>query len=129
MFSWAQMWLFNILIPTIILILFTTWVNRWILFSSNARQPWVGKKLWEFFKKSKFLPEECTYLLQICLLKSELHTDQTGILLSIDCLFFFKQDDKTKDKFWSAWSRFMSQAVRNVSFTIIIFLTSSTTRM
>ena len=99
MFSWAQMWLFNILIPTIILILFTTWVNRWILFSSNARQPWAGKKLWEFFKKSKFLPEECTYLSQICLLKSELHTGQTGILLSTDCLFFFHKMTKQKTNF------------------------------
>ena len=38
------------------------------------------------------------------LLKSELRTCQTGILLSIDCLFFFEQDDRTKDKFRSAWS-------------------------
>ena len=128
MFSWAQMWLFNILIPTIMLILFTTWVNRWILFSSNVKQPWAGKKLWEFFKKSKFLPEECTYLSQICLLKSELHTGQTGIMLSIDCLFFLTRWQNNR-QILECMVMFMSQAVRNVSFTIIIFLTSSTTRM
>ena len=41
----------------------------WILFSLNVRQPWEEKKLWEFFKKSKFLPEKCTYLSQICFIK------------------------------------------------------------
>lgn len=41
----------------------------WILFCSNVRQPCTEKKLWEFFKKSKFFPEKCTYLSQICFIK------------------------------------------------------------
>lgn len=41
----------------------------WILFCSNVRQPCAEKKLWEFFKKSKFFPEKCTYLSQICFIK------------------------------------------------------------
>lgn len=63
------------------------------------------KKLWEFFKKSKFLPEKCTYLLQICFIKIWTaywsHGDTVRHWLSF---FFFEQDDKIKDKFWSAWS-------------------------
>ena len=75
MFSWAQIWLFNIPIPTFILILFTTRVNGRIFLKKktilNSVQfeckTTVG--IWEFFKKSKFLPEKCTYLSQICFIK------------------------------------------------------------
>ena len=130
MFSCAQMWLFNIPIPTFISILFTTRVNgyiflkknpSWILFCSNVRQPCAEKKLWEFFKKSKFFPEKCTYLSQISFIKI-----WTAYLSNWDTvkhwLSFF---------LWTRWQNerqisecmviFMSQAVRNVSFTINYF--------
>lgn len=93
----------------------------WILFSSNVRQPWEEKKLWEFFKKSKFLPEKCTYLPQICFIKI-----WTAYLSNWDTVkhwlsFFLWTRWQNKRQISECMVIFMSQAVRNVSFTINYF--------
>lgn len=101
----------------------------WILFSLNVRQPWEEKKLWEFFEKSKFLPEKCTYLSQICFIKIWTAYWSNWDTVKYWLSFFFEQDDKTKDKFWSAWSCSCHKQSEMFLLHIIIFLTSSTTRM
>ena len=114
MFSCAQMWLFNIPIPTFISILFTTRVNGYIFFLKKTHLEFCSVRMYDNhaqkknFENSLRSPSSFQKNVLIChksvLLKSELHTCQTGILLSIDCLFFFEQDDRTIDKFRSAWS-------------------------
>lgn len=109
MFSCAQMWLFNIPIPTFISILFTTRVNGYIFLK---KKPILNSALFECkttmgrkknFENSLRSPSSFQENVLICnksvLLKSELHTCQTGILLSIDCLFFFYKMTEQKTNF------------------------------
>ena len=85
--------------------------------------------IWEFFKKSKFLPEKCTYLSQICFIKIWTAYWSNWDTVKYWLSFFFWTRWQNKRQILECMVLFMSQAVRNVSFTIIIFLTSSTTRM
>lgn len=79
------------------------------------------KKTLRIIKKSKFLPEKCTYLSQICFIKIWTAYWSNWDTVKHWLSFFLWTRWQNKRQISECMVIFMSQAVRNVSFTINYF--------